>query len=72
MAECDLINTCIFFNDKMANTPSTAEIFKTLYCRGDSEKCARMMVVKAAGREKVPADLFPNQADRVAGIVGKG
>lgn len=72
MAECELIKTCIFFNDKMANTPSTAEIFKKLYCRGEYNNCARMIVVNSLGREKVPVDLFPNQAEKAVEIVRKG
>lgn len=69
MAECKLIRTCIFFNDKMANMPSTAEIFKTLFCKGEYDNCARLIVVNAVGREKVPADLFPNQKEKVAEII---
>ena len=72
MAECELSKTCIFFNDKMAGMPSTAEIFKNLYCKGESQNCARMIVVKALGREKVPADLFPNQAEKAVAIVKAG
>jgi len=71
VAECELTHTCIFFNDKMADIPSTAEIFKTIYCREDSSKCARMMVVRALGREKVPKDLFPNQANKAADLIRK-
>lgn len=69
MPECELTKTCIFFNDKMADMPSTAEIFKTLYCREDSSKCARMMIVKTIGREHVPADLFPNQAPKASELI---
>lgn len=69
MAECDLTKTCIFFNDKMADMPSTAEIFKNIYCKGDFENCARMMIVKNLGREKVPADLFPNQSAKALDII---
>lgn len=72
MAECELIKTCIFFNDKMSNMPSTAEIFKTMYCKGEFDNCARLIIVKALGREKVPADLFPNQAAKALDIVKNG
>jgi len=72
VAECELTQNCIFFNDKMADMPSTAEIFKTIYCREDSSKCARMMIVRSLGRERVPADLFPNQADKAEGMIRKG
>lgn len=64
MSECDLIKGCIFFNDKMANRPATADLLKTKYCKDDYNGCARMIVVKAKGRTNVPADLFPNQTAR--------
>ena len=63
MSDCDLLRTCIFFNDKMADMPSTAEVFKLNYCRGDNTKCARYMVFTARGREHVPPDLFPGQVE---------
>ena len=62
MSDCELLKTCIFFNDKMASLPSTVEIFKLKYCRGDNSECARFRVYTALGREHVPVDLFPNQA----------
>jgi hypothetical protein len=69
MSECNLISGCIFFNDKMANRPATAELLKDKYCRDNPDDCARLMIVKTLGREKVPADLFPNQASRVSEII---
>jgi len=63
--------TCAFFNDRMANMPSTARLFKQSYCRGDFGTYARFMVFKALGREKVPIDLFPNQQDRARTLVTK-
>ncbi|GAM09026.1 hypothetical protein OR1_01300 [Geobacter sp. OR-1] len=71
MSECELIKTCIFFNDKMADMPSTAEIFKNLYCKGEFNNCARMIIVKALGRGNVPPDLFPNQAEKALEIINK-
>ena len=69
MADCELLKTCIFFNDKMANTPSTAEIFKLKYCRGNNAECARFMVFSARGREQVPPDLFPNQVEQARNVI---
>jgi hypothetical protein len=69
MANCELIEKCIFFNGHMANMPSTADTFKKLYCQREFEKCARFMVVQAKGRGTVPEDLFPNQIDRAANII---
>lgn len=64
MAFCELTEKCIFFNDQMASMPTTANIYKKLYCEDQFETCARFMVCKAKGRENVPVDLFPNQKDR--------
>ena len=61
---CENLAKCIFFNDKMANKPATANIMKNNYCEGDFKSCARYIVCKQLGREKVPGDLFPNQSDR--------
>ncbi len=71
MAECDLLKTCPFFNDKMANMPSTAELLKKKFCRGDFKNCARYMIAKTLGREKIPPDLFPNDIDKAKKILGK-
>jgi len=67
--DCECLPTCAFFNDRMANMPSTAGLFKQSYCRGDFGACARFMVFKAIGREKVPIDLFPNQQDRARALL---
>ena len=61
---CENIAKCIFFNDKMANKPGTANIMKKNYCEGDFKTCARYIVCKKLGRESVPPDLFPNQSER--------
>ena len=64
MAECEILSTCVFFNDKMANMPATTAIYKERYCQSDNLTCARYMVFKALGRPKVPSDLFPNEEER--------
>jgi hypothetical protein len=69
MAECQLTAGCIFYNDKMPNKPGTAELMKNRYCRGDFASCARYMVFEKLGRPKVPADLFPGQADKAKSIL---
>ena len=65
MAECPLLAKCIFFNDKMASMPTASELMKKKYCLKDNTTCARYMVCSTLGREHVPADLFPNNVDRV-------
>lgn len=69
MANCELIDKCLFFNDKMRNMPGTAEMFKKKYCIENNSYCARHIVVKAMGREKVPPNLFPNQVDEAKRLI---
>lgn len=64
MPDCEMLSKCIFFNDKMQNMPVMATVMKKKYCQGDFSKCARYLVCKALGREKVPSDLTPSQEDR--------
>ncbi len=72
MADCKMLEKCIFFNDKMQNMPAVADIYKQNYFRGDFSKCARFMVAEALGKEKVPSTLFPNQVELASEIIRKG
>ena len=72
MADCELLKGCLFFNDKMPQDSGMGSIFKTRYCTGDSAKCARYMVAKQLGREKVPVTLYPNMADEAKALIAKG
>ncbi len=63
MPNCECLPKCPFFNDNMQNMPSIADMMKKRYCLGSNEDCARYMVFKSLGREKVPMDLFPNMTE---------
>ena len=63
MADCECLEKCPFFNDKMQNMPAVAEMYKESYCKKDNSSCARYMVFKTLGRDRVPADLYPNNVD---------
>lgn len=69
MADCKCLPQCLFFNDKMQNMPTAAGLLKKRLCRGDNSQCARFQVLAALGREKVPADLAPNQVDRASTLI---
>lgn len=69
MAECVCLPKCPFFNDKMKDMPAMIEVYKDKYCRSDNSRCARFMVFKALGREKVPLDLYPNQVEMAQKII---
>ena len=70
MAECECLPRCPFFNDKMLEIlPAMVEIYKQKYCHEDNALCARFMVFKVLGRERVPVDLYPNQVERAKQIL---
>jgi hypothetical protein len=67
MADCEKLEKCPFFNDKMAAMPSTAATMKRRYCGADKENCARYQL--SSKGIAVPPDLFPNQRDRALEIL---
>lgn len=69
MADCEVLGTCPFFNDQMAEMPSMSDIIKNRYCHGSNVSCARHMVLRTLGRPAVPADLYPSQTDRAEEIL---
>ncbi len=69
MEECDLLSSCIFFNDKMADMPATAEMMKNRLCRSNKLGCARYLVCQQLGRAEVPLDLYPHDIERAKLII---
>lgn len=69
MTDCEILATCIFFNDRMEAMPATSEWLKARYCRGQNDECARFMVCQALGRSRVPGDLFPTQKVRALMLI---
>ena len=67
--DCECLPRCPFFNDKMMDMPAMVSLLKEKYCKGDSARCARHMVFKVMGSERVPMDLYPNQAERAEKII---
>ena len=61
MAECELVANCPIFLDKMEKKPGLTEMYKQRCCRTDNSNCARYLVSKSLGRERVPQSLYPNQ-----------
>jgi hypothetical protein len=69
MADCELMDKCLFFRDQMAHMPAMAELQKDKYCRGDNSICARYQVFKALGKGTVPDNLFPHDLTRAEKII---
>ncbi len=69
MADCELIKSCIFFNDKMDNYPAAVARLKREYCQGDNSECARYVVYRVLGIEGVPTTLYPGEKARARRIL---
>jgi hypothetical protein len=69
MADCELLQGCIFFNDRMAKMPSTTSMMKNKYCLGDNSKCARFTVFQKLGKPQVPTDLSPSDMERADRLI---
>lgn len=69
MSKCECLPKCPFFNDKMKDNKGLAGIYKKKYCLGDNSNCARYMIFKKLGRDRVPADLYPNMHERAKKIL---
>lgn len=67
MADCENLQACIFFNNRMSDMPLVSEILKAEHCLGDWGPCARYRV-KKAGRP-VPDDLFPDDSARASSLL---
>ncbi len=70
MDQCPGVSTCPFYMDRMAAMPTMAGMMKRHFCLDDYSHCARLMVKEKLGKERVPADLYPNQSVRAKQLLG--
>lgn len=68
MADCELLDNCIFFNEKMEHMPEAADVLKEYYCHCFQKKCARYVYKKVTN--KILPDLFPDDMEEVAKELG--
>ena len=72
MVECECLEGCPFFNNKMSIESALGQRYKEKYCLGDFMECARHQVKAALGKEKVPTNLYPNMFEKAAQIINQG
>jgi hypothetical protein len=72
MSDCECLGSCPYFENGVAKEIDTiAQMRQQEYCKADFSKCARYMVFRALGLEKVPRDLLPFQVDRAKKLIAK-
>jgi hypothetical protein len=69
MENCEFIDKCLFFNDKLKNMPKASESLKNMYCRWHHGKCARYKIAITLGKSAVPEDLYPGDIKRAGDIL---
>lgn len=68
MSQCEKMEKCQFFNDRMDDMPPTSQALKELFCMADKKGCARYAV--STSGHSVPPDLFPDMMERALTILG--
>ncbi len=69
MQECELIDSCLFYNGQLKGDAKQIESMKEKYCQKNNLNCARYMIFMALGRESIPRELFPHQKDRAYEVI---
>jgi len=72
MAHCEWIHECPFLANRHILIEAMREIYLSKYCQHEFHKCARYLVYKSLGPDKVPLNMFPNQRDRAQKIIDTG
>lgn len=67
--ECEKLQTCPFYNDKMDIESGLGKLYKRRFCQGDKKQCARYTVLMQLGEKFVPLDLYPNMHERAEEII---
>jgi len=64
MTDCEFLEKCPFFNDKLTNMPTASDMMKKMYCKWNHTKCARFKIATTMGRSAVPNNMFPSDTLR--------
>lgn len=72
MGECEFIQRCPFFNDKLDNKPVEVDELKDKYCKNNNLNCARYMVANALGGDRMPSNLYPHEKERAYQVIAEG
>ena len=71
MEYCERFSNCPFYAEKLKDLPAMAEGFRKMYCFNVKPNCARYILLKELGPDKVPVGLFPNDFETAKDIIEK-
>jgi len=69
MANCENLEFCPFFQDRMEKKSVLTYVYKQRFCNGDASECARYVAIKYLGKGNFPTDLYPNEMARVRKLI---
>ena len=69
MPRCEYLDMCPFFSGALFRATGRDQELKDRYCGREPESCARYLVAKAAGREAVGDDLYPDEFGRARLVI---
>ena len=69
MPDCEFLQECLFFNDKLKNMPKASDMLKKTYCKWHFNKCARHKVAIGLGKSAIPMDMYPGDIRRANEIL---
>lgn len=70
MSGCRFKKTCDAHKDSFKNFPEHfVKLIENHYCNGNETKCARYIVGKQLGRDKIPPTLKPNDTQKAKKLI---
>ena len=58
MADCEFLENCLFFNDKLENMPTASGMMKNMYDKWHHAKGSRYRIAIDLGKSAVPDHMF--------------
>lgn len=71
MAMCERFEVCAFYDGKITPDKGLGAMYVRKYCAGDSSQCARQMIAKELGPDKVPVQIYPNMHEVAKDLIEK-
>jgi hypothetical protein len=72
VGDCEYLEGCLFFNDKMSIDSALGSMSKRNYSQGERSRCAGYMVAKKLGKWNVPGDLYPMMIEKAQEVMAEG
>ncbi len=63
MPECEIMAECAFLRERTETLPFAAHAIRARYCTANHEHCARYMVCRVLGADRVPPLLYPGDTE---------